>query len=630
MNSPEADVKIRKIIGLYKAHFQRIDSEERYKWVAVKHFQDNWNIEAPDFPGMMARAFAKHGNLLDSGFVYPLGVLNNFASQEPEKVRALFRDLFDEGRPLDGRKDGFVAGVKAFVDKMREKDVKWKNHFQDLHAISVYLTSMYPENYYFYKYGVLSRVAPLLGLETGPDRLMKFSEMCDRIRDAAAADEELLTMNRARLGGDCYDDPNGRMLAQDIAYFAHLMQKEKEDNQERAYLSQVARDFTKWLEAPGRNRGKPYDYKTAKVYVKQIETEARKLIPVFSGNTDLFSYDTREAFTPRFEEISGILRDGDVKVNGAFPKVLGLYKQFLDEKENQGEIDPGKKTVKNAYNREKFLEEVFLTAEDYDSMINQLIRKKNLILQGPPGVGKTFAAKRLVYSLIGEETSERTGFIQFHQSYGYEDFVMGYRPDGDGFRMEEGVFCSFCRKAAEDPDNDWYFIIDEINRGNISRIFGDLLMLIEADKRGPKYAVTLQGTGDSFHIPENVYIIGMMNTADRSIALIDYALRRRFAFFTLEPAFENETFREYMENLRCEKLEPLIEVLASLNDEIADDPLLGPGYRIGHSYFCIDPSDGDAVLRDIVLYEIKPLLAEYWVDEPDKIREWTGRLLEIF
>ncbi|MGI6782875.1 MAG: hypothetical protein ACOX5A_01500 [Aminivibrio sp.] len=122
----------------------------------------------------------------------------------------------------------------------------------------------------------------------------------------------------------------------------------------------------------------------------------------------------------------------------------------------------------------------------------------------------------------------------------------------------------------------------------------------------------------------------MMNTADRSIALIDYALRRRFAFFTLEPAFENETFREYMENLRCEKLEPLIEVLASLNDEIADDPLLGPGYRIGHSYFCIDPSDGDAVLRDIVLYEIKPLLAEYWVDEPDKIREWTGRLLEIF
>ena len=154
-------------------------------------------------------------------------------------------------------------------------------------------------------------------------------------------------------------------------------------------------------------------------------------------------------------------------------------------------------------------------------------------------------------------------------------------------------------------------------------------MLIEADKRGADYAVRLQGSDQPFHIPENVYIIGMMNTADRSIALIDYALRRRFAFFTLEPAFENETFREHLENRRCERLVALIEVVVKLNDEIAEDPLLGPGYRIGHSFFCIDVSDDDAVLRDVVLYEIKPLLTEYWVDEPDKVKEWTGKLLEI-
>ncbi|GHV36835.1 hypothetical protein FACS1894187_12170 [Synergistales bacterium] len=164
-----------------------------------------------------------------------------------------------------------------------------------------------------------------------------------------------------------------------------------------------------------------------------------------------------------------------------------------------------------------------------------------MILQGAPGVGKTFAAKRLAFSIIGKEDDRRVKIVQFHQSYSYEDFVMGYRPDGRGFCLAEGPFYQFCKIAEKDDDDrPYFFIIDEINRGNLSKIFGELLMLIENDKRGEKNALRLLYKDEDFFVPENVHIIGMMNTADRSLAMIDYALRRRFVFFDMEPAFDSD------------------------------------------------------------------------------------------
>ena len=278
------------------------------------------------------------------------------------------------------------------------------------------------------------------------------------------------------------------------------------------------------------------------------------------------------------------------------------------------------------YTREDFLKEVYLTENEYDRLTGLLRRKKNVILQGAPGVGKTFIAKRLAYSMMGVKDSERVMMVQFHQSYSYEDFIMGYRPTETGFELRKGTFYNFCKKAEVDDENDYFFIIDEINRGNISKIFGELFMLIEPDKR--EQSLQLLYADEKFKVPENVYIIGMMNTADRSLAILDYALRRRFAFYDIRPGFEAAGFKKYQESLNNDKLNKLITCVKELNVKIVADPSLGEGFCIGHSYFCGLEQDkvNDQLLREIVEYELIPLLKEYWFDEGSKVKEWSEKL----
>ena len=280
------------------------------------------------------------------------------------------------------------------------------------------------------------------------------------------------------------------------------------------------------------------------------------------------------------------------------------------------------------YPVEKFLEEVYMDPQRYDAIVGLLRAKKNIILQGAPGVGKTYAAKRLAYSMMGVKDASRVKLVQFHQSYSYEDFIEGYRPSGAGFELTKGAFYSFCKKAADDQDNAYFFIIDEINRGNLSKIFGELFMLIESDKRGPENKLQLLYSHELFCVPENVHIIGMMNTADRSLAMLDYALRRRFAFVEIRPAFDSDGFRAYRAGLDNPRFEALVREVESLNRAIADDESLGEGFCIGHSYFCNMEADSctDAALASIVDYELIPMLKEYWFDEPSKVREWSDRL----
>jgi len=263
--------------------------------------------------------------------------------------------------------------------------------------------------------------------------------------------------------------------------------------------------------------------------------------------------------------------------------------------------------------------------------------KKNLILQGAPGVGKTFIARRLAYALMGYRDPTRVRTVQFHQSYGYEDFVQGYRPSDKGFALREGVFLGFCARALEDPGERYVFIIDEVNRGNLSKILGELMLLIEPDKRSPDWAVKLayaEKAEERFYVPSNVFILGMMNTADRSLAVVDYALRRRFAFATIKPAFGEEAFRAYLVACGVAKatMSQLIDRMMALNDAIAADTTnLGPGYCIGHSFFTPADADGERGTdwyKAVVENKIVPLLQEYWFDQPDKVTQWRARLLE--
>ena len=665
-------IRLKEILAEYKKVFvQQQWPNEKYKWEAIQCFQENWDINSPDFAQMLKKSLGQVGNLLASANNFPAKMIIGFAEAAPEEVRSMYMELYDESKDLCERIANFKNKSNTLLERYGNGAAQ---HYQYENAIMTYLWLRYPDKYYIYKFGEVKAVS--LELESDyrfkkgayEDNIRNFMALYDEICAELQQDDELRNLLNSQITSTCYADPELRTLTIDIGFFIFrywnkkdstnvplYAQSQEDDGQQYWFLNEKNPKMWSIVSMPvGEIRNETLfnengnkckivkdfiDIKVGDMVIGYESTPMKQIVTIFRVSAE---QDGERIYFEKLEECYSSSIDFatlnawfklkkkeyfSITQGSLFKLTKTEYEFIIDLIHRENPVPTAKKN-KDEYSKEKFLDQVYMTEAKYDRLVAVLTRKKNIILQGAPGVGKTYAAKRLAYSIMGEKDDDRIEFVQFHQNYSYEDFIMGYKPVEDGFELKYGIFYRFCQKAANHPDKDYFFIIDEINRGNMSKIFGELLMLIEADYRETK--TTLAYNGLSFSVPKRLHIIGMMNTADRSLAMIDYALRRRFSFFDMEPGFDSEGFIKYQETFANDTFNTLIDRIKELNREIANDKSLGKGFCIGHSYFCNTKECTDEWMQDVVDFDILPMLAEYWFDDTDKLQRWENILHGVF
>lgn len=681
--------KLKPVIEGYKECFMLrwacpSKGEIGYTWEAVKCFREHLDIDAPDFADMLSWAIEKSNNLLTSAHFFAGGMLLAMAQTEGEAVRQMFRELYDETQELGQR----ITDFEAAAEKIRaaHDDGTWNSHYQHINAISTYLWLRYPEKYYVYKYTVCHDVAETLEADFQPkgngaaENVVQCYRLYHEIREELRADDEL-----SKLFADAIPDAADaneylNTVTIDFCYYlSQVYRKEKNappasdiptdsaapsiwkisegtdatgpsSSNKKIFMERgvvVVHGDTKALASSNQTQGEAFRKEIKKGdFFYLCYASSVQLLGQFTSDEAIENPEMGDGWYERPYQVIAKSKSSALPYKGKLkwwtPNGNTTCVRIPADKKNRElfeklllmpyfsmtlyELKMASTKPDRTYTKADFTREVYMHEQKFDMLSALLRENKNLILQGAPGVGKTFAARRLAYAMMGEKDDSRVKLVQFHQNYSYEDFVMGYRPDGSGFKLTTGIFYNFCREAQKDPNREYFFIIDEINRGNLSKIFGELLMLLEKDYRGTE--ISLAYNGEPFSVPENLYLIGMMNTADRSLAIMDYALRRRFKFYDMHPAFGSEGFQTYQKCLDSVLFDALIEQIKSLNREIAEDASLGRGFCIGHSYFCgrTPQTCTEEWMYMVVEYDILPMLREYWFDEPEKVQKWEERL----
>ena len=675
--------KLQELIGKYKADFETNIPNELYKWKAVKCFQDNWDINAENFAEMLSRSLSKTGNLLATRSTFPRRMIKHYAKSYTEEVRNLFIVLFDDDRSLFERIEEFKKGIDLIHEKWDVEGTK--NHYQTDNVISTYLWLRFPDKYYIYKPSIAQILFKELNVNIklrgmGTNAIIETYNIYNVIAETLAEDMAYRGMLDNAQTDDCYPDYTFRTATIDFGYYVGKYMKPsfsiagkhqpKTTTIKQSYVTPIVgapkTDSPKhgywWLNANPKYWslaewvvGDEQDYtlynsngNKRRIFQNFVDAKEGDTVICYESNPtkqilclamvskasdgERIVFKKTETLTAPVDYASirdiAELQNMEVFVNpnGSFFKLTADEYNLLMDIIREANEKPSLEVKSESYTVDNFLSEVFMSKESYDHLRAKLEIKKNIILQGAPGVGKTFSAKRLAYSMMGVKDDNRICFVQFHQNYSYEEFIEGYKPDEESFKLRKGIFYNFCTQAKNDPSRPYFFIIDEINRGNLSKIFGELLMLVESAYRNER--VALLYSGEKFYVPENLYIIGMMNTADRSLAMIDYALRRRFSFFDLKPGYDTDGFKEKQKSLNNEKYNKLVSEIIELNKEIVKEGSLGWGFEIGHSYLCYNKVDEvtDRWLYAVVNYDIIPLLSEYWFDSRDAVTKWSERL----
>lgn len=668
----------------YKAWLRETKNrDELYKWEATKHFQENWDIDASDFYTMLKQANAKSGNLL---YMLSKAHVIIAAKHFPERTREIFKSLYDETRDLKDRMVEYTAGMASLQPELEAITSKPQNPHQDERTIAYFLAMRYPERHYLYKDSYYRKTCEALGVTIAKagEKYLHFLTLAEEIKSTYIKnDDELKALHESVRTPNCFSGDDTNLILQNFLYVAVQWETQP-------VSIPNASDTVYWMYSPGNNAvywdayfeegvmGLGWDKLGDLSQYPTKESIVAKLRELSGDQTASYMNDSLACW-----EFVNVVKVGDIIIpkrgmveylgygivdseyryepeRGDYPNIRSVRwikrGNFL---ETRGTIVT--KTLTNVTPYKEYVERLRAMIIDNPSLqvtgveplnISYDSRPRNFILYGPPGTGKTWSTSSFALSLAegrdfesyaAESSDElkrryrllveagRVEFVTFHQSFSYEEFIEGIRPkvQGDGltYAIEDGIFKSFCAQAREDTGNPYIFIIDEINRGNVARVFGELITLIESDKRErAKNASSsrLPYSRTRFSIPANVFIVGTMNTADRSVEALDTALRRRFCFKEMPPKLSLLAEGEFAIPEVALNL-----LLDTINRRIAR--LLDKDHQIGHAYFLSvhEADDPIVALREVFRDNIIPLLKEYFYNDPAKIGLVLGKAFVI-